>query len=126
MKVFSVLVPSGFFGDESGDMVEAASLRIEGNRPYACCTKDVRGGMCTDAMEVFRPFPEVGRRSFGYAKERAVMRLVYKLVMFLCGRGVGGVRAAGVVGCAGAYRPPGESGVQWLRLLRGCAWCCWW
>lgn len=85
MKVFSVLVPSGFFGDESGDMVEAASLRIEGNRPYACCTKDVRGGMRTDAMEVFRPFPEVGRRSFGYAKERAVMRLVYKLVMFLCG-----------------------------------------
>ena len=85
MKVFSVLVSSGFFGDESGDMVEAASLRIEGNRPYSCCTKDVRGGMCTDAAEVFRPFPEVGRRSFGYAKERAVMRLVYKLVMFLCG-----------------------------------------
>ncbi|HJG41847.1 hypothetical protein [Bifidobacterium pullorum] len=85
MKVFSVLVPSGFFGDESGDMAEATSLQIEGNRPYAYCTKDARGGMRTDATEVVRPFPEVGRRSFGYAKERAVMRLVYKLVMFLCG-----------------------------------------
>lgn len=85
MKVFSVLVSSGFFGDESGDMVEATSLRIEGNMPYACCTKDVRGGMRTDAAEVFRPFPEVGRRSFGYAKERTVMRLVYKPFMFLCG-----------------------------------------
>lgn len=85
MKVFSVPVPSGFFGDESGDMAEATSLQIEGNRPYAYCTKDARGGMRTDATEVVRPFPEVGRRSFGYAKERAVMRLVYKLVMFLCG-----------------------------------------
>ena len=85
MKVLSVLVPSGFFGDESGDMAEATSLRIEGNKPCVSCTKDARGGMCTDAAEVVRPFPEVGRRLFGYAKERTVMRLVYKLVMFLCG-----------------------------------------
>lgn len=85
MKVLSVLVSSGFFGDGSGDMVEAASLRIEGNKPCVSCTKDARGGMCTDAAEVVRPFPEVGRRSFGYAKERTVMRLVYKLVMVIAG-----------------------------------------
>ena len=51
MKVLFVLVPSGFFRDESGGMVEAASLRIEGNKPYVSCTMDARGGMRTDAAE---------------------------------------------------------------------------
>ena len=56
MKVFSVLVPSGFFGDESGDMVEAASLRIEDNGPYVSSTMDFRGDMRTDAAEYLAHF----------------------------------------------------------------------
>lgn len=49
MKVFSVLVPGSFFGNESGDMVEAASLRIENNRRQVSSIMDFRGDLKMDA-----------------------------------------------------------------------------
>lgn len=51
MKVFSVLVPGSFFGNESGDMVEAASLQIEDNRPQMSSIMDFRGDLRMDAAE---------------------------------------------------------------------------
>lgn len=56
MKVFSVLAPGSFFRDESGDMAEAASLRIEDNGPYMSSTMDFRGDMRTDAAEYLAHF----------------------------------------------------------------------